>query len=117
MADLNSSPVSLGAGSYDYDALKDGLDAAAAAPADKYDAAVSSTLSALDATGLAKVDPRQTPGYEFVEVQRELEDGAPITETIQVFAGGAAAQKAELDAAKADAGKGGTKSDGKDGGK
>lgn len=99
MTDINSSPVSLGAGGFDYEDLKTGLDAAAAAPADKYDGAVRSTIENLDQNKIVDIDPRFIADHEFVEVDREIGDET-VTESVQVYTGGAAAMKAELADAK-----------------
>lgn len=96
---LNHAPVPLGAGSYDYDALKDALDVVAASPVDQRDTAIADTLKELDATKLAAVDARDTPGYVFKDVENK---DLGVTETIQVFADGDAQQQAELDAAAAE---------------
>jgi hypothetical protein len=82
MSDINSSAVSLPAGSFEYEDLKKGLDKAAKGSAKNYDNAVTKALDESGAGAFEPVDPRNTPGYVLKEVEnKEL----GITETIQVY--------------------------------
>ncbi len=82
MTDKNASPVSLPAGSYEYEALKKGLGAAAGATAPKYDEAVAKALDGAATRGFEPVEPRFIPGTKFIEREHEL---LGVKETIQVF--------------------------------
>lgn len=82
MSDPNSAPVSLAAGSFDYDTLKDGLNKAAKGAAKNYDTAVGTALTDAGDHAFAEPDHRTMPGYEFRKVENE-ELG--VTETINVF--------------------------------
>jgi hypothetical protein len=80
--EINSSPVSLPVGSYDYEALKKGTDAAAKGDADAYDANVDKALKSANKSEIPEVDPRDIPGYRFTDVENK---DLGVTETIQVF--------------------------------
>jgi len=82
MSDVNSSPVSLPAGSYEYDTLKRGLDKAAKGSAKNYPDAVANAIDESSESVHETVDPRATPGYVLKEVARE---DLGVTETIQVY--------------------------------
>lgn len=82
MSDINSTPVTLPAGSYDYDALKAGLDKAAKGAAGKYEENVAKATDEARVDTFEKVDPRSTPGYVLKEVKNE---DLGITESIQVY--------------------------------
>ena len=82
MSDINSTPVALPAGSYDYDDLKKGLDKAAKGAASKYDENVAAAIDEAGNSAFEKVDPRGTPGYVLKEVEHET---LGITEQIQVY--------------------------------
>lgn len=82
MSDPNSSPVSLPAGSYDYDALKAATNKAANGAAKNYDDNVRKALEESSENAFKPVDPRDTPGYEFKAIENET---LGVTETIQVF--------------------------------
>lgn len=82
MSETKSTPVTLPAGSYDYDELKKGLDKAAKGSASNYEANVASATDAARSDAFEKVDPRATPGYVLKDVKHE-ELG--ITETVQVY--------------------------------
>jgi hypothetical protein len=82
MNDPNHAPVSLAAGSYDYETLKKGLDKAATGAVDKYDGAVAKTLDDAATNVHQNQDARDIPGYKFVDVERE---DLGVTETVQVF--------------------------------
>lgn len=78
--------ASLGAGSFDYDALKDKTDAAIAGDHSSPEAAkqaVQDAVAGADANGRREIDPRETPGYKFEKRQRVI-GGERVTETIQV---------------------------------
>lgn len=101
MSEPNSSPVSLPAGSYDYDDLKKGVDKAAKGAAKNYDTAVATALdtaTAKDDAGkpaFEPVDPRSTPGYKLVDVENST---LGVTETIQVYDPAKAGDVEETDA-------------------
>lgn len=82
MSETNSQPVTLPAGSYDYDELKKGLDKAAKGAAKNYGANVADAVDAASSKAFETVDPRNTPGYKLQEVEH-AELG--IRETIQVY--------------------------------
>jgi hypothetical protein len=82
MSDTNSAPVSLPAGSMDYETLKKGLDKAAKGDVDKYDGAVEKALSDANTSAHDATDPRFIPDHKFVEVENK---DLGVTETIQVF--------------------------------
>jgi hypothetical protein len=96
----NSAPIALGAGSYDYDALKNGTDAAAKAPDGEYDQRRDEALEKARKGDATAVDPRDIPGYRFKAVKHS-ELG--VTETIQVFDPELAAEAAEAGEAEAPA--------------
>ncbi len=82
MSDINTSPVSLPAGSFDLGALQKDLDRAAKGSAKNYDDAVASALDkAADKVAEAQ-DARDIPGFKFVDVKR---DDLGFTENVQVF--------------------------------
>lgn len=82
MSDLNSSAVSLPAGSYDYDALKRGLDKAAKGSAKNYEPTVGTALEESAATVYVTTEPSAEPGYVLKDFERA---DLGITETIQVY--------------------------------
>lgn len=82
MSDHNTSPVSLPAGSYDYDALKSATDKAAKGAAKSYEENVAEALDKSATNDFKPVDPRDTPGYVYKDVTRE---DLGVTETIQVY--------------------------------
>lgn len=82
MSDINSTPVTLPAGSYDYDALKRETDKAAKGPASKYEENIEKATEAARVSTFEKVDPRGTPGYVLKEVERP---DLGVTERIQVY--------------------------------
>jgi hypothetical protein len=83
MSDNNHTPVSLAAGSHDYDALKSGLGKASRGAAKSYPSAVEKAIA--DARGdaaTATIDPRSIDGYKFVEVENK---DLGVTEKVQVY--------------------------------
>lgn len=82
MSDINSSPVSLPAGSVDLEALQKTLDKAARGkPADYAENVAKAIEDASD--NIAKdQDPRDIPGYKFVEVTNK---DLGVKETVQVY--------------------------------
>lgn len=82
MSDPNSAPVTLAAGSFDYDALKSGLDKAAKGAAKNYDGGVQDALAAAADHAFDAPDSRAIPGYKFKDVKN---DELGVTENIQVF--------------------------------
>jgi hypothetical protein len=82
MSDPNHQPVSLAAGSYDYDALKKGLDTAAKGKPDAYQENVDKTLADASSNVHTHNDARTIPGYEFVDVENK---DLGVTENVQVF--------------------------------
>lgn len=82
MSDPNSSPVSLAAGSYEYDTLKRGLDKAAKGSAKGYDEAVTAAVKDASTSVHDTPDPRGIPGYKFVDVEHPA---LGVTENVQVF--------------------------------
>lgn len=81
MTDPNSAPVTLAAGSYDYDTLHKGLNSAARGAASKYDGNVASTLASAVTAPFKDQDPRDIPGYKFVAVENDFGG----TEHVQVY--------------------------------
>lgn len=76
----NHDPVSLGSGSYDFNALQEATDKIAQEnPADR-EAVLQSTLEKLDKTDTAKFDPRDVDGYSW----RTRTNAAGGKERIQV---------------------------------
>lgn len=82
MSDINNGPVTLGAGSYDYDDLKKGLDKAAAGKPEKYHVGVADAVTKAGSSVFENSDPRTIPGYKFVDVEN---DTLGTTENVQVF--------------------------------
>jgi hypothetical protein len=82
MTDTNSAPVSLPAGSFDYDDLKGGLDKAAKGSAKNYDAAVEKAIEDSSAKVFEPSDARAQPGFVYKDVERK---DLGVTETIQVY--------------------------------
>lgn len=82
MSTTKHSPVSLGAGSYDYDALKSGLGEAARGSNADYESKVQAAIEGAATNVHAGQDARTIPGYEFQEVENpEL----GVKESVQVF--------------------------------
>jgi hypothetical protein len=82
MTDPNTAPVTLAAGSYDYDALKLGLNKSARGAAKNYADNVDKALKEASENPLDERDSRSIPGYKFVEVEHK---DLGVTESIQVF--------------------------------
>jgi hypothetical protein len=68
MSDTNHSPVSLAAGSYDYDTLKTGLGVASRGSAADYQQNVAKALNEASTVVHEAQDARTIPGYAFVDV-------------------------------------------------
>ena len=81
MSEPNSSPVSFPPGSYDFDALKSGLDKAAKGAAKNYEDAVGAVLRDTAENSFKPADPSAQEGYKTVPVQNALGG----TENIQVY--------------------------------
>jgi len=92
MSDPNPSPVSLPAGSYDYDALKRGLDKAAKGAAKNYESSVDNAIKESAAIVYETKDPSAELGYVLRDFERS---DLGITETIQVYDPKAAEKIAE----------------------
>lgn len=87
-AEPNHSPVSIPAGSYDFNALQSGLDKAVDTY-DNRDAEVAKALDSARAEGSTTSfgNPASLPDHTFVEVPTALDgDGNPVSsQTIQVY--------------------------------
>jgi hypothetical protein len=78
--------ASLGAGSFDYDALKEKTDAALAGEHESPQAAkdaVQAAVAEADQASRREIDPRDTPGYKFEKRSRKIGEES-VTEIIQV---------------------------------
>lgn len=78
--------ASLGAGSFDYDALKEKTEAALGGDHSNAEAAkdaVQAAVASADQSAGRDVDPRDTPGYKFETRSRKI-GGEKVVERIQV---------------------------------